>query len=367
MGERIRDSLFEQARLVVDVNFRISETGRHADILLPAAGWYEKVGLKYIASFVPYLTLADRAVSPLAESKPEWEIFSRLAERVEKAAEHRDIEKVKSFLGDDRMLAGMGARFSDDGRFGPDDEEAVTEFILSVSSASRGIDLQALRDGGGALRIKSLGPQGGTAGIFSEYDENEPVVPLRDMVVRKKPYPTLTGRQQFYIDHPIFLELGEELPVHKDPPAAGGAHPFTLTGGHTRWSIHSMWRDQELMLRLQRGEPVIFLNDADARARGIGEHALVRVWNDLAEFQACAKLTGAIRPGQAHIYHGWEPYQFRTGTSHQELAPSPFKVTQLVGDYGHLKWAYAHYEPNQVDRDTRVDVAPVDDLPSAQA
>ncbi|MBW2667986.1 MAG: hypothetical protein JRE13_16985, partial [Deltaproteobacteria bacterium] len=62
---------------------------------------------------------------------------------------------------------------------------------------------------------------------------------------------------------------------------------------------------------------------------------------------------------QAHMYHGWEPYQFRNGTSHQELAPSPFKVTQLVGDYGHLKWGYAHYEPNQVDRDTRVDVAPI--------
>jgi hypothetical protein len=32
------------------------------------------------------------------------------------------------------------------------------------------------------------------------------------------------------------------------------------------------------------------------------------------------------------------------------------KVTQLVGDYGHLHWAYAYYEPNQVDRDTRVDL-----------
>jgi hypothetical protein len=28
----------------------------------------------------------------------------------------------------------------------------------------------------------------------------------------------------------------------------------------------------------------------------------------------------------------------------------------LVGDYGHLRWSYAHWEPNQVDRDTRVDI-----------
>jgi hypothetical protein len=30
-----------------------------------------------------------------------------------------------------------------------------------------------------------------------------------------------------------------------------------------------------------------------------------------------------------------------------------------VGDYGQLHWGYAHYEPNQTDRDTRVDVEPL--------
>ena len=72
---------------------------------------------------------------------------------------------------------------------------------------------------------------------------------------------------------------------------------------------------------------------------------------------ARAKLSGAIRPGQAHVSHGWEPYQFANGRCHQVLAPSPIKVTQLVGDYGHLHWGFNYYEPNQVDRDTRVDVA----------
>jgi hypothetical protein len=27
-----------------------------------------------------------------------------------------------------------------------------------------------------------------------------------------------------------------------------------------------------------------------------------------------------------------------------------------VGDYGHLQWKFGHWEPNQVDRDTRVEV-----------
>ena len=83
----------------------------------------------------------------------------------------------------------------------------------------------------------------------------------------------------------------------------------------------------------------------------------MRVRNDLGVRSTRRRESrGRFSPGQVHIYHAWEPYQFRTRLSHQDIAPSPIKVTQLVGDYGHLKWAYAHYEPNQVDRDTRVDV-----------
>ena len=359
-GDRIRDTLFKTARLIVDVNFRMSETGLNADIILPAAGWYEKIGIKYIAAFVPYITLADRAVPPQGESKPEWEIFSLLAQRVGVEAKARGLTATKGFRGEDCDLAGLGERFSDDGRFGPDAQEDVLRFILKVSSASKGITLEDLRRDGGAIRISSLGPEGGTAGIFSDYSKDEPVVPLRDFVEKKRPYPTLTGRQQFYVDHPWFMRIGEELPRFKEPPAAGGAHPFVLTSAHTRWSVHAMWRDTPNMLRLQRGEPVVYLNAVDAQAKGIADNDLVRVRNDVSAFVARAKPTGSIRPGQVHIFHAWEPYQFRGHKTHQHVAPSPLKVTQLVGDYGHLHWSYAHYEPNQTDRDTRVEIERVE-------
>ncbi|MBW2387699.1 MAG: molybdopterin-dependent oxidoreductase, partial [Deltaproteobacteria bacterium] len=359
-GERVRDTLFANAKLVVDVDFRMSQTARYSDILLPAAGWYEKIGIKYISSFVPYVTLGDQATEPLAESKPEWEIFARLAERVAEKARGRGIDSTRGFRGDDCSLSDLGERFTDNGRFPADGQEGVVEFILGVSGASRGISLEDLRREGGAIRIRSLGPEGGTAGIYSPYELDEPVVPLREFVEGKRAYPTLTGRQQFYIDHKWFLQLGEELPIYKPPPAAGGDHPFTLTGGHTRWSIHAMWRDHVLMQRLERGEPMVLINNKVASGRGVADHDLVRVSNDLGSFVARAKLSEAIRPEQIHIFHGWEPYQFRGGVSHQSLAASPIKVTQLVGDYGQLHWGYAHYEPNQVDRDTRVDIARVE-------
>ena len=195
--------------------------------------------------------------------------MSQLAQHLAAEARRRGVSSVRSFRGEERDIGRLDERFSDDGRFGPEAEEDALAFILSVSPATRGLTLEDLRREGGAVRLPSLGARGASAGIFSDYSLEEPVVPLRDFVEKKQPYPTLTGRQQFYVDHPWFLELGEELPVHKDPPAAGGSHPFTLTGAHTRWSIHAMWRDHTLMLRLQRGEPVVYLNGGDAREKAI--------------------------------------------------------------------------------------------------
>jgi hypothetical protein len=74
---------------------------------------------------------------------------------------------------------------------------------------------------------------------------------------------------------------------------------------------------------------------------------------------ALPAVSRAMRPGQVHVFHAWEPYRFRGGASYRQVVPSPIKVTQLVGDYGRLHWAYGYYAPGQVDRDTRVDLAKV--------
>jgi len=359
MGDRIRDTLFAQTKLNVNVGIRMCETTRYADIILPASANYEKFGIKYTILIAPFLTLGDQAVPPLGECKPEWEIFSLLAERVGAEAKRRGLSTIKGWAGQTCEIGDLGKRFSSNGYLGPQDDEKVTRLILHTSRLSRGMTLEELRARGGAIRWPELGPDEPVVGLYSRYREKEPLTGLRDFVEKKEPWPTLTGRQQFYIDHPWFLETGEALPVHKEPPKPGGDHPFTLTGGHTRWSIHSIWRDQNLMLQLQRGEPVVYLNTEDARQRGIADHDYVRVSNDVGAFVARAKPTGAMRPKQVHIYHAWEPYHFRGGSSDQHICPSPLKITQLVSGYGQLHWGPSYYDPDQNDRDTRVDITKV--------
>jgi len=355
-GERIREVLWSGAKLIVSIGLRMDEATRHADILLPVASAYEKLAFKYCIAYPPYLHLGDRAVPPGGETKPEWEIFSLLARRVAEEARRRNLTETRGYRGQPFDVAHLDQRFSDGGRLGTHDQEAVMNLILRLSPATQGITLAALRANGGALPYTGVSPIGRMWCGTSTYHADAPLVPMQDMVVDKKPWNTLTGRQQYYVDAPLFLETGEELPVHKDPPASGGLHPFTLTCGHTRHSVHTVWRDLDSLLRLQRGEPVVYLNPGDARERGIEDHDYVEVWNDLGAFVARAMITPGMRPRQVHIYHAWDSYQFATGSTNDSLSPSPLKVTQLVNDWGHLRRTVGWYEPNGNDRDTRVDV-----------
>lgn len=351
----LRETLLPKVKLLVDVNFRVSETGRWSDIILPAAYWYEKMDLKYLASFIPYVHLGDRAVAPLGEAKPEWEIFTLLSKAVAEEARKRDLPSYTDIAAVTRDARRLDQAFTDGGRFEATDEEEALRFVLKLSSPVGKASLEDLRRNG-VVRFGATGPPGGMAGYYSDYSSTEPLVPHQWFVQGKQSWPTLTGRQQFYMDHPWFLECGEALPTYKPPPAAGGPYPLVLSGGHTRWSIHSQWRDQSALLRLQRGEPVVCMNDRDAAAREITDHDLVVMRNDLGSVTLRAKIMRSVPPGQVLVYHAWEPYQFSRGRSHHAVTPSPFKPTALVGDYGHLHWAYGHWEPNQVDRDTRVEV-----------
>ena len=92
-----KEHLWPKLRCLVAVNFRMSTTAMHADYFLPAAGYYEKHGIKYAQSYIPYVVLSDEAVKPLGESKSEWEIFGLLSEAVAHRAKERGIGPVRGY------------------------------------------------------------------------------------------------------------------------------------------------------------------------------------------------------------------------------------------------------------------------------
>ena len=182
------------------------------------------------------------------------------------------------------------------------------------------------------------------------------MVPLTWHIDGKEPYPTLTRRMQFYIDHEWYRELDEHLPTHKDCPMAGGDYPLQLTGGHARWSVHSDWVDDSVMLALQRGEPAVFLNPQDAERREVRDGDLVAVYNDVGDFRVRLTVSSAVRPGQVIMYHSWENYQFDGWRHFKSVMASPLNPIEMVGGYGHIRPDVVSLGPGPNDRGTRVEV-----------
>ena len=65
--------------LLVTLDFRMSTTGLHSDILLPAASWYEKNDLS-TSDMHPFIHPFSQAVDPVWESRTDWDIFKGMAE-----------------------------------------------------------------------------------------------------------------------------------------------------------------------------------------------------------------------------------------------------------------------------------------------
>ena len=364
----VRDTLWPKLDLVVDVNFRMDTTAKHADIVLPAASHYEKYDLSmtdmhtFVHPFTP-------AVEPLGESKPDWEIFRLIAERVQEKATERGIDPIpdRSFAREidlqsvhDEYVRDWLANREDALTSG----RAAAEFILEHSGETNPPDGEQITFEDIVEQPQRFKANGGH--WTSDIEEGEAFAPWKYFVQDKQPWPTVTGRQQYYIDHDWFLELDEALPTFKEPILEDQSeeYPLRYLTPHGRWSIHSTWRDDKYMLRLNRGEPVVYLHPDDAAARGIEDGDQVLVKNDLAEVQVMAKLYPSSQRGTVRLNFAWENYQFPGENNFNSLTGMQMKPTQLVQypeDSGeHLHFFPNFWGPTGVNSDERVEIEPIE-------
>jgi DMSO reductase family type II enzyme molybdopterin subunit len=347
--------LWPKCELIVGVNIKMSTTCALSDIVLPAALYYERRGIKYAQSYVPYYVVGDKAVDPVGESRSEWEIFGRLAEKLQERAGARGVASVPDVKGKPVEFGRMFDKWSKKGKFDPEDDLPYYELVTRNSPEIGSIPWSRAAEEG-AIHIEDVGPFRTHTNICSDYEPGDTVYSCQWFVQKKEPWPTLTGRMQFYLDHDWFIAAGEHMPMHKEAPKAGGDYPLRLTSGHTRWSIHSTFADEAHMLQLQRGEPVVFLGVDDARARGIRDNDRVKVFNDVGSCELLAKLSPSVQPGQVIIYHAWEPHNFKDWKGSQEPVPSAWKALHMT-EYGQLHYQFLFAGPHHAPRGTSVEVA----------
>jgi DMSO reductase family type II enzyme molybdopterin subunit len=361
----IRQNLWEELELIVTWDFRMSSSGMQADIILPAAGWHEKSGIKFTQSLVPYICVGEKAVEPLYESAAEFDIMARLAQKIQERAIQREETPYVDALGMSHDLTRIYNDWSLNGEFEEGDAEKALNVSISMSQPLAGTTWAEIAEKG-AIHVKSTGSYGPITAICSDLEDGEALAPLKWFVDGKEPWPTLTGRQQFYLDHPWYLDAGEGLPVHKENPNGGGDYPIEVTGGHTRHSIHAIFRANKTLLNLQRGEPVLYMSERDALTRDIRDHDLVRVHNDVGSYKVHVKPTPSLQPGQAVIYHAWEPYQFEDWNSSQNIVGGAFKPLHMLGGYGHLSYRPILGQPSHTPRAQKVEIEKISGSPATR-
>lgn len=345
------DTLWEKLKLIVTIDFRMSSTALWADVFLPAAQHYEKVAYHIPTPHVMQLTFSDRAAEPAGEAKPEWEIYQVILRKFAERAKARGLTEYTTQAGITLNYLDGWERYTLDGYFS-DEEDMADEIVrdcVYAGTLPEGTSLATMREKG-HVRFIDWGMMPMALAQASPFEKDRTHAPFRDHVESGAPFPTYARRAQFYIDHPWWLEAGEELPTHKDNPKAGGDHPLRMTSGHNRWSIHSMNQANPVILQTHRGEPLVEVNAADAAARGVADDDLIRVWNDIASFRCRAKVMQGVMPGQIISYNGWDGHQYREWMGANEIEAGMVKWIAFAGGYGHIQYMETEWQPIPTDR-----------------
>jgi nitrate reductase alpha subunit len=286
------------------------------------------------------------------------------------------------------MLGGAG-----DGRPAIDTDVKLAEAILSFSGTTNGElavqgfetlerrvgkKLADLAEGSEERRITFADTQARPVPVITspEWSGSETggrrYAPFTVNVERLKPWHTLTGRMHLFLDQDWLQDLGEALPIYRPPldlhkllgePRLGpdGAKQVTVRylTPHSKWSIHSEYQDNLLMLSLSRGGPTCWMSPADAAAIGVKDNDWIECSNANGIIVIRAIVSHRMPEGVVYVYHAQErtidvPKAERTGRRggiHNSVTRLLVKPTHLVGGYAQLSYTFNYLGPTGNQRD----------------
>jgi molybdopterin-containing oxidoreductase family molybdopterin binding subunit len=258
--------------VVADLN--MNETAQFADIVLPASHWFETEDLFTIFHTHPYFLWQDKAIEPMYESKPDFEIY--------------------------RLIAAKAGRSE---FFDLTQEEYLTGLLDSDAARQRGLTYENLRT---KKAVRCLpNPYGGT-----------------DV------FPTKLGRAQFYTEPDavaVWWNNGQEIDksketlVYWEPPHEAWyknelvkKYPLQIMSEHSKFRTHSQWWEVPALLEVDV-QPLLKINPIDANQYAIKEGDRVRLFNDRGFVVMTATLNPGVMPGVLVAPKGWEKSQFIEG------------------------------------------------------
>jgi nitrate reductase alpha subunit len=186
------------------------------------------------------------------------------------------------------------------------------------------------------------------------------------------PWRTLTGRQQLYQDHPWMRAFGEGFTTYKPPIDTKAIQPVLGKRGngngelvlnfitpHQKWGIHSTYSDNLMMLTLNRGGPVVWIAEEDAKRVGIEDNDWIEAFNVNGALSARAVVSQRVPSGMCMMYHAQEkivnvPGSEITGMRggiHNSVTRTVVKPTHMIGGYAQQSYGFNYYGTVGSNRD----------------
>ncbi len=191
------------------------------------------------------------------------------------------------------------------------------------------------------------------------------------------PWRTLTGRQQFYIDHEWYIMFGEQLPTHKPKldlnklgellnspiPENAKVLKVNFMTPHGKWQIHSTFYDNHRMRVLSRSIEPAWLHPDDAAKIGVKDNDWIEIYNDNGVVVTRAAVSDRIQPGTCLVHHSAErtlavpKSKIRGGKRagvHNSLMRIRLNPVLLAGGYAQFTYFFNYWGPVGVNRDCHV-------------
>jgi len=249
----------------VSSDYVLSATCDLADIVLPACTYLEKTDLLSSNNF--YLQYMPKIIDPLFESRSDLDAFAAVAKAMNPDFEQYFNKKPDEYLKD-MMHFGQ-----------PDMDSTLTGLTWDMLTAQEAVHLNT---------------------------DPIPYVPFYN-----KQFPTKSGKIEFYVEMLLDADPPQALAEHMEPIEAWptnplyAKYPLVFLSTHTRFRTHSQYVNLPWLTEINNGGMgFLEINPIDAKARGIADNAVVRVFNDRGYMKVRARLTQAIKPGVVNCYQG---------------------------------------------------------------
>ena len=187
------------------------------------------------------------------------------------------------------------------------------------------------------------------------------------------PWRTVSGRQQLYQDHKWMQAFGEFFVTWRPPVDLKTVGPdiniserdsephvvLNFITPHQKWGIHSTYSDNLMMLTLNRGGPVVWISEVDARKAGLVDNDWVEVYNSNGVLTARAVVSQRIKEGTLFMYHAQEKIVNTPGSQitgkrggiHNSVTRTTLKPTHMIGGYAQLSYGFNYYGTVGSNRD----------------